>query len=139
MPPLLSLLPIVPRHLPTPIDTIFVDHQALQSHRSPRMDLIRANAHLSAKTKSHPIRHPRTRVPKNACRIHTGLKLICYFRGRGQNGISVLRRVGVDVGDCETARGAGGSARGCRDGFDGENRSEEFGCVVFFCCVLEYG
>ena len=41
------------------------------------------------------------------------------------------------MGDCETAGGAGGSVGGRGDGFDGEDWSEEFGCVVFFCCVLE--
>ena len=45
--------------------------------------------------------------------------------------------MGVDVGDCETAGGAGGSVGGCGDGFDGKDRSEEFRCVVFFRCVLE--
>lgn len=90
MPPLLSPLPIIPRHLPTSIDPILIDHQPLQPHRAPRMDLIRANAHLGAKTKSHTIRHSRARIPENASRIHSGLELACYFPGRSQNGVSVL-------------------------------------------------
>ena len=90
MPPLLSPLSIITRNLPTPIDPILIDHQPLQPHRTPRMDLIRADAHLGAKPKSHTIRHSRARIPENASRIHAGLELICYFWGRSQNGVSVL-------------------------------------------------
>ena len=54
------------------------------------MDLIRANAHLGAKTEPHTIRHSRACVPENASRIHAGLELICYFWGGSQNRVGVL-------------------------------------------------
>ena len=125
-------LSILPRHLTRPIDSILINHQSLQPHRSPSMDLIRTDPYLRPKSKSHSIRHPRARIPKHARGVNTCLELMRHGRIAGEDCVCVFGRVRVYVGDCEMAGCAGGVVGGCGDGFDGKDWGEEFGGVVFF-------
>lgn len=152
--------PILPRNLPLPIDPILINHQALQPDGTPRMDLISADTDLGAEAEAHAVRHAGARVPEDAGGVDGVLELAGDGGGGRQDGVGVVGGVGVYVGDgegagcgggggwaCAWGSGGGGGGRGCfcwclgwgGDGFDGEDGGEEFGRVVFFRCVLEYG
>lgn len=105
------------------------------------MNLIGTNTHLGAEAKAHPIAHAGAGVPKDAGAVDALLELFGDERGGGEDAVGVVGGVGVDVGDGEGAGGesafGGVGGRWGGDGFDGEDRGEEFGGVVFFCCVLK--
>ena len=72
------------------------------------MDLIRADAHLGAKTISHPVGKPRRRVPVDACAVDGGHE--CFGGGGGgrDDAVRVVGAVGVDVCNCEVEAGVFG-------------------------------
>ena len=67
------------------------------------MDLVRADPDLSPKSKPHPVRHTRAGVPEHAGGIDTALKLLRDAGGGGEDGVGLVRIVGIDVGYCEGA------------------------------------
>lgn len=133
--PLSLALPILPRNLPRPLNPILIDTQPLQAHRPPSMDFIRADPHLSPKPKAHSVRHPCAGIPEHAGAVHAVEEALCDGCVGREDGVGVVRGVGVDVrgGEVDGCGGGGGGG----EGLDGEDEVEEFGCVVGFGGVLQ--
>ena len=64
------------------------------------MHLVRANADLCTKSKAHTIAEARAAVPELTRRVYAIAETICDLLRGGNNGIGVVRAVGVDVIDC---------------------------------------
>ena len=52
-------LAITCRDVSTATNLVFIDHEPFQADRTAGMNLVRADAHLGAKTEAHPVGHAR--------------------------------------------------------------------------------
>ena len=98
------------------------------------MDLVRTDPDLGAEAKPHSVRHAGACVPEDACTVNTVLKALRQIGRGGENGVGMVRGVGVDVSDGKVY---GRPAEIGGNGFDSEDKVEEFGREVFLCSVLE--
>ena len=130
---------IIPCNLTLSTNNILINHQPLQPHRPPRMDLIRADADLSPEAKAHPVRHPGTRVPEHAGAVDAGLEAVREGRGGGKDGVGVVGGVGVYVGDGKVDGGGWVSGVGGGDGLDGKDEVKELSGEISGCGALEQG
>lgn len=126
--PLALALAVLRRRLVVPPDLVLVNRQPVEANGPARVDLVGADADLRAEAVPHPVRQPRRRVPVDARRVDAVHKVLRLGAVRREDGVCVVRAVGVDVRN--------GLVHGS-DGLDGEREAEVFRVVVLRDGVLD--
>ncbi len=83
-----------------PAYLVLVNHQALQAHRAPGVDLVGADADLGTEAIPHSVGKARGCIPVDAGRIHARHEFLGELGRRRQDRVRVLGAVGVDMRHC---------------------------------------
>ena len=116
------------RSLPATRQPVLVNHQSIQSHRSPGVDFVCADAYFCAEAEAHAVGEARAAIPELARRIYAGTEAVGDFFGCSHDGVRVMRSVSIDVLNRGIDGGMWCTSR-C-DGPDGQDEVEEFSVVV---------
>lgn len=120
-------LTIIKRNLSFAPDLILINRQALETNGATRVNLVGANTNFGAKAVAHTIGEASRGIPVDTSRVNAGHELLGLVLVRGEDGISMVRSVSVDVKDGLVDRA---------DRLDGESERKEFRIVVSVLHIL---
>lgn len=109
---------------------VLVDHEPVEPDRTPRVNLVGADADLRAEAVAHAVGEARRRVPVRAGAVHGRHEPLGLVGVRREDGLGVVRAVRVDVQNGIIER---------LNDLDGERQGQELGVKVLGPRVLDVG